>query len=368
MCPAGYRQGSAGPTDDNPSGCTACDKGEFQSEAGFAGRTCEACPALTYMPEQNASACLPCPKPFCAAAVLACDPVLGFADEAGAFSTWLAHTVVCRAADASDPCAKPAYCRDDVPQCEAGNASYPMDFTLPPCAGDPAHGVHCWGDVTYLATPSNLTVHWPAPPGGATCNARPVTPRVQYILAHGSGAAAHAFTASDACRPNAALYHLPDGGGANSWWEDAQLSALSPHGTSPLLPAGTPYTMPLDATLLDTLQGQVVHVIAQLYEPYKDLIVGHACLARIVVDSSPPVTGQGSSHRAPCTPHCILCALVSLWRAPHRVCATGGGYLAVPHPACRGSARSDGGPRRTRPHGGPVLLRVGRPLDALPAE
>ena len=158
-------------------------------------------------------------------------------------------------------------------QCDnATNVRYPMLSLLPPCVGDALHGFDCWGSaLRFEAAPLSLSARLAAPVSAA-CNGVQVPSRVRYFFA------ARAGTPHMACP---AVVDL-----ATSWWG----SQLDTVGESGLLPSGTPYTLELSGSQIASLQGQAVHVIAQVYEPVAEIPVKHVCLERLVVDSSPPTS------------------------------------------------------------------------------
>ena len=209
---------------------------------------------------------------------------------------------ICAPARADDPCDKPEYCRPDAATCDdQADNRWPLVWSgTPSCASDPTHGVECWSDgeaPDYLPAPTRVHVRMPdgggawMGAGSATCGGMPVTPRVRYFLtADLSGGAGGGAATSFTC-PTAVDY-------STSWWGSAGLTTVA---ASPLLPMlaetsgnGTGYDFRLGGAVVASLQGRVVFVIAELYDPYPrdEVAVGHACLRRLVMDSSPPFGPQ----------------------------------------------------------------------------
>ena len=255
-------------------GCAQCDPGYYQPIHGFAGKQCEPCldGEYTGMGVVGATACLRCARSeFCAASVTNCNKITGLEQT---FSTYPAETVVCVTRSSSDPCDLPEYCSSLVAQCDNSTDSrVPMVVDLEPCANDPLRGVDCWTTPTYTGAPLMLSALL-APPASATCDGAAVDARVRYFFAWTDGVSVMP------CPTSADM--------TTSWWGN-QLTTLA---ESPLLPVGTPYEVALNGSQLTQLQGQAVHVIAQLYEPVRESAHAYVCLERIIVDSSPPTAGS----------------------------------------------------------------------------
>lgn len=256
--------------------------GKYQGLPSYTGTECTPCAAGNYSDSQGSAYCLPCIQPACAASIIACDATTG----GGLTVTYFApNTEVCGTARADDPCDKPEYCRADAATCDdAIDARWPLLWSdSPSCASDPEYGIDCWsGAVEYLAAPRSVHAAMPAGAGAwmgagsATCASQPVTPRVRYFLASDLSGTTTTFSC-----PATVQY-------STTWWG----GSLATVATSPMTSNGTGYDFVLDGATIDALQGKVVFVIAQLYEPARDTAVAHACLQRLVIDSSPPLGAQ----------------------------------------------------------------------------
>ena len=240
----------------------------------FAGTACTDCPVGFFADAQGSAYCQPCVKPVCAASVTECNPVSGLEQN---FSFFAANTTVCGAANPADPCDAPEYCHDSVAQCDnATDARHPVTLSAPlPCSDD-----SCWSALGYVAAPFTLSAQMAVQP--ATCGATAVTPRVRYFfVADVDSSSAGAAQTWLSC-PSSADY-------TTSWWAGASLTTV---GESPLLPGGTRFHFEPSGPTLRRLQGRVLYVLAQLYEPHRDESFSHACLQRVLVDSSPPLAGE----------------------------------------------------------------------------
>ena len=198
------------------NGCSACGPGTYQPEDDYRGMLCTNCPTGTYMPNETATACFTCDKPFCAKTLETCNPISGLEATYTYYNIFEVLSKVCSPAPADDPCASPFLCVPGAAQCSSVALRHPMRFgqtqTIDimgsnPCPhlADPNSMAHpaCWdqraeirGDgivrteLLYSALSSEHTVMLPTALQPATCNSLPVVPRFQYFFI--------------ACRPGAA--------------------------------------------------------------------------------------------------------------------------------------------------------------------
>ena len=150
-------------------------------------------------------------------------------------------------------------------------------------AGDETYGVDCWQTASY-GSPSLLTAT--ISPPAASCGAQTVEPRIRYVYAAGE-ATQHA-TCPQPCGQVGLDECLVRDLGSSSWWHTLGLT-IDVASSEEWLPAGVPFTPELTPSSVASLQGRVVHVIAVLYEQWRDVAFSFVCLQRVLIDTSGPV-------------------------------------------------------------------------------